>query len=287
MPTEFKQKLLATWQESRAKILGYTILAGVLIYLWNDYRDALKTMKLQASQISTLSEEFHTLGQAYVGQGALIKSDRGAFKAAMAAQGEDTVKALKDRDAKVMALFESQGRVLEEIRQNQGTTGPVVVNQDGGFAGAKMVQLRKGPALTSVTLKYDPKNPDPSKRLLGDWHNYQETFNQSVGEWQKADGGILGTFRLWREVSVDGTVVGAEEIPLVNAKTSVNTRAFRNMGLLVPRFTLSAGAAWDWQKKQWGPALLGDYRMTDNWGVGGGVAGNQVLVLTSLRFGGK
>ena len=292
MPDSFATRIVGTlaqkWSDSKGKIIVTVILVGAGIYLWNDYRDAIKTMQHQASIISTQAEEFKKLtkGNAYQGSGTVVSTDKQAIAEAVKAQGEETVRIMREREARLMAMFEAQGRVLEELRRGQ-PQGPVVINQDGGFTGVRLAQVRTGPALSDVTLFYDPKNPDPSKRLYGDWRSYQETFSSSVGEWQKEDGGVVGTFRLTREVSVDGKVVGKEEVPLTNARTVVNRRAFENMGITVPRFTLSAGAAWDWQKRSWGPALLADYRVTDHWGVGGGFAGNQGVFLVSLRMGGK
>ena len=280
--------LIQKWGESKGKIIVTVIVVGTCLYVWNDWRDAKETMRHQASIISTQVEEFRKLaqGNAYQGSGTVVNTDKAALEEAIKAQGVETARIMKEKDAKIMALFEAQGRLLEELRRGQ-PTGPVVINQDGGFSNVRMAQVRTGPALSDVTLFYDPRNPDPSKRLYGDWRSYQETFSSSVGEWQKGDGGVVGTFRLTREVSVDGKVVGKEEVPLVNARTVVNRRAFENMGITVPRFTLSAGAAWDWQKRAWGPALLADYRVTDHWGVGGGFAGNQGILLVSLRMGGK
>lgn len=281
------ETVIQRWGDSKGKIIVTVILVATGIYLWNDYRDAKRTMEIQASKISTLSEDFHKLGEAYVGQGELFKNDRAAFQAALAAQGESLVKEMKAKDARIAALYEGQGVILEELRRHRPPVGPVDPGPDGSFKDARMLQGRSSFPLTEVTLSYDPKNPDPTKRLLGDWRNYKETFNYSVAEWKKGDGGITGTFRLWREVRRGDEVVGKEEIPLEKATTTINPIAFRNMGVAVPRWTIQAGAAWDWQKKQWGPAIIGDYRLTGHWGFGGGVAGNQVLMLTSFRFGGK
>lgn len=289
MLARFTAALLQKWSDSKGKIIVTLILVGTVVYFWNDYKDTKKALRETVARASTLDEDYRKLGVAYAGQGEVLKTEREANRLALQAQGEAVIKEMESKHARLQAMFTAQGVILEEVRRKVGATGPVTPDPvTGAFSGVTMVQSRaNGPALTDVTLFYDPKHPDPTKRLLGDWRNYRETFNQSVGEWRREDGGIVGTFRLWREVSRDGQVVGREEIPLVNARTSVAATAFDHLGPSLPRWTVQAGAAWDWQKRQWGPAVIGDYRLTNRIGIGGGFAGNQVLLLGSVRLGGK
>lgn len=280
--------LKAKWDAYRGYLIGGGVLLAVAALVWfiNDYRDLKGLAMRQAAEVSTLSTEFKRVGDAVVGQGALLKTESEGWREASALQGKQLTDAMRQQNASIMALFEAQGRILSEVVHNQGASAAVQPGVDGSFTGAKMVQGRTaGPALTDVTLRYNPKDPDPSKRLLGDWTNYREDFFPSVVEWQKADKGFSGTFRLRREVfRPDGSKVGSEEIPITYAKATFDPQTLPGRSAEVPRFTISGGAAWDWQKRTWGPAVLGDYRVTSNWGVGGGWAGNQALLMTSFRF---
>ena len=282
------QIVKARWASWRTYIIGGAIAASVALVVWfiNDYRDLRSKATRQAAEISTLSVEFKRVGDAVVGQGALIRSESAGWKSVQALQGQQLADTMRQQHASIMAIFEAQGQILAEVVQNQGAASVVHPGADGSFSGVQMVQGRSsGPALTDVTLRYNPADPDPAKRLLGTWANYREDFFPSVIEWQKADKGFAGTFRLRREVyRGDGTKVGSEEIPLTTARATFDPQTLPGRSTDVPRFTISGGAAWDWQKRTWGPVVLGDYRMTSNWGVGAGWAGNQAMVLTSYRF---
>lgn len=284
----FLATLKAKWEAYRGYVIAAGVLLAVAAIVWfvNDYRDLRSLALRQASEISTLSTEFKRVGDAVVGQGALLKTESEGWRTAQALQGKELADAMRQQNASIMALFEAQGRILSEVVHNQGASAPVQPGADGSFSGVKMIQGRSaGPALADVTLRYNPKDPDATKRLLGDWSNYREEFFPSVIEWQKADKGFAGTFRLRREVyRPDGSKVGVEEIPLTSAKATFDPQTLPGRGVDTPRFTISGGAAWDWQKRTWGPALLGDYRVTSTWGVGGGWAGNQALLMTSFRF---
>lgn len=282
------QVLKAKWATYRVYVIGVAVAAATAVVIWfiNDYRDLRSAATRQAAEISTLGVEFKRVGDAVVGQGGLLRSESEGWKAASALQGKQLTDAMRQQNANIMAIFEAQGKILAEVVQNQGAAAAVHPGTDGSFSGVQMVQGRSsGPALTDVTLRYNPGDPDPSKRLLGNWSNYREDFFPSVVEWQKADKGFSGTFRLRREVyRGDGTKVGSEEIPVLMAKATFDPQTLPGRSTDVPRFTISGGAAWDWQKRTWGPVVLGDYRMTSNWGVGGGWAGNQAIMLTSYRF---
>lgn len=286
-------RLKEIWATGKIRIILTLIGVLVAVFIWNDYRDTKAALEKQVAKTSTLETQFQVIGTSVVGQGKILEDQGKALLAATASQGQ-IIAQMKAQGAQMQAFFEAQGRINAELVRNQGTTTPVTPGQDGAFKEARMLQSRSGgPALTEVNLTYNPKATDPTKRLLGDWTNYREDFHPSVVEWKKKDGGYLGTFNLKRTVyRLDGTKVGEENIPITDATASFSPSVLPGGAPDVPRWTISVGPArlltmsTDPNQSKWMPAALLDYRVTNNFGIGGGVVGNYAVGMFSYRFGG-
>lgn len=289
-----QSRIKEVWAAGKVRIILTLIGAFVAIFIWNDIRDTKAALQQQIAKTSTLETKFQVIGDSVVGQGKILENQNKALTEAMANQGQ-IVAQMRAQGNQMQAMFDAQGRILAELVRNKQVEGPgVTPGQDGSFKDAKMVQGRTGgPALADVTLTYNPKATDPTKRLLGDWSNYREDFHPSVVEWKKKDGGYFGTFNLRRTVyRPDGTKVGEENIPLTDATASFSPSTLPGGAPDVPRWTLTLGPArsltfgTDPNQSKWMPAALLDYRMTQHLGVTGGVVGNYLVGGFSYRFGG-
>ena len=273
VPTSFS-KILAWVEAGHLKTLLYVALGFVAVIAWNKIRDMEKDLAIARAQTATLQVEFGKLGEGYTGQGKLIQSNHDAVASALSLQGTQLTGAMVAQGNQVRALFESQGKILAELVRGR-TTGDVTPGKDGSFSEVKLVQGRTEgrPPLTDVTLTYDPTNPNPKNRLVGDWQNYTEVFTPSVVEWQKKDDkSLTGTFRLTREVfGKDGTALGKEEIPLTQATATFDKSAF---ALPEPRrWSVLVGPMYNFKEKNYSLGLGVDYRVTTNFALTTGVTG--------------
>lgn len=288
-----RAKLKEIWATGKIRIILTLIGIFAAVFFWNDYRDTKAALEKQVAKTSTLETKFQVIGDSVVGQGKILENQGKALLDATAAQGQ-IIAQMRAQGNQMQAMFDAQGRILAELVRNRGTEGGVTPGQDGSFKDARMLQGRStGPALTEVNLTYNPKATDPTKRLTGDWTNYREDFHPSVVEWKKKDGGYFGTFNLKRTVyRLDGTKVGEENIPITDATASFTPSVLPGGAPDVPRWTISVGPArlltlsTDPNQSKWMPAALLDYRVSNHFGIGGGIVGNYAVGMFSYRFGG-
>lgn len=271
--------------DDRWKKVGYLFIAVVLIMLWNDYRDTKKALVSVQAQNGVLATEFKKLADAYVGQGALLKSVQQAQQEATAVQGKQLVDAMKQQGNQIQAIFTAQGKIIAEVLHGKPSTG-VTPTATGGFENAKMVQPRSEgkPPLTSVTLNYDPTNADPTSRLSGSWANNTEVFHSSVIEWKNnKDKSLVGTFKLAREVfDANGKLVGKEEVPLVDAKASFD---IKTLPLASPRrWAAHMGPVYSYKDGRVTPGGGVSYRPSTNTGVMAGVTKDNCFLWGSWTF---
>ena len=140
-----------------------------------------------------------------------------------------------------------------------------------------------------MSYAYDKLNPDKGGTLTGQWLGYEEQFYPSLTSWQTKAGGYRAAFALHRDVHVrkaDGTVeVRREAIPVTDAEATFAPEAF-GLGPVVPRWTASFGVTKETAgSRRTLPVGMIDYRITNNWGMGGGVVGTNPFVAVSYRFG--
>lgn len=280
-------KKIKAWLQvgGRWKTAGYVILAIILVMLWNDYRDTKKELASVQAQNGVLATEFKKLADAYVGQGALIKSAHQANQEAIAAQGKQLTEAMHQQGNQLQAIFTAQGKVIAEVLHGKPTAG-VTPTVTGGFENAKMVQSRSGnkPPLTGVTLNYDPTNADPTARLSGSWANNTEVFHSSVIEWRNnKDKSLVGTFKLAREVfDADGKLVGKEDIALANATSSFDIKTLP-IGS-ARRWAAHAGPVYSFKDGRLTPGGGVSYRPTTNTGLMLGVTKDNSFLWGSWTF---
>ena len=262
------------------------IISYIVIFLY--IKDLQQQNKALSEKASTLSEQFMRVGDAYQAQGKAFATDKEAWEALKAAQGKKLADVMAEDQAKLRALFEANGRLEAELKNIQPVT-VLPTAENGAFSNAFLMQVRTGPALTSLILSYDPSNKDAKQRLTGVWNNNREDFKPTVAEWEKKDKGLVATIRLTRTVyDASGKVVGVEDIPLTNATATFGPIAFGGEQALdpVPRFTIFGGIGKDTAQNNRVVTVLGvDYRFTTRVGVGAGVVGNTYFGSISYRFG--
>ncbi len=270
-------------------VIAFGILSCTLIVMFLYIRDLKKQNTALAQQVSTTSEQFQKIGDSYQAQGIAFKTEKEAWAKATKDLGVTLTASMAQSQAQLQVLYNAVGILQSQL--GQGTSPAVTPAPSGAFKGVTLVQARKGPALSEVSLTYDPAAQDPTKRLAPQWLSYQEEFDVAMGEWKKKDGGFVAALRMTRKVlrpDKDGLkVVGEEDIPIGTATASFGPSAFGGEQALapVPRFTVFGGAGWDTDKKKAVPVLGMDYRLTTNTGIGAGIAGNIVFGSLSYRFG--
>ena len=273
-------KAIAWVENGHLKTILYVVIGIVVVIVWNKIRDMENQLALAKAETGTLNVKFEKLGEAYTGQGEVIKNSNAALAGAIALQGKQLSDAMVSNGNQVRAMFDSQGRIIAELVKGQTTSG-VIPTQNGGFSAANLIQARTDgkPALTEVTLNYDPTNPNPQARLVGNWQNYTETFKTSVVEWEKKnDKSLTGTFRLTREVRrPDSSLVGTEEIPLTNATATFDPKTFS-----IPdprRWSILAGPVYNYKDKSIYAGGGVEYRFTQNFSLSTGIAGKDNVFL--------
>lgn len=189
---------------------------------------------------------------------------------------------MESQGNQIRATFQAQGVILAEVVKGQG--GAVTPTSEGGFTAVNRVQARSNgnPPLTDITMSWNPKEPNPDRRLQTSWSNNKEVFHPSVVEWQKKDDKSLsGTFRLTREVyRLDGSLIGKEEIPLSGATASFDPSAF-NLEAAPRRWGLGLGPSFDYKDRKWYPIGAVSYRATTNNILQfGGTKGNAFIMWT-------
>jgi hypothetical protein len=280
-------KLLEFYNANKVKIIGGAVVLLILIMQSLYIYDLRRQRAALTAQNSTMDEKFKKIGEAYQAQGQVYQTDKEAWEAAKAAQGKQIADAMAKDGAKVRALYVANGQLKAEIDRISNV--PVPSSPTGAFSNITLAQVRvAGPSLTSVTLSYDPANPDNKQRLSGNWNNNREDYLSTVGEWQKKDKGYIATMRLTRTVyDINGKIVGTEDIPLTNATATFGPVSFGGEQAIdpVPRFTFYGGLGKDTDQKKTVSVLGIDYRFTNKVGLGGGIVGNTVFAAVSYRFG--
>jgi hypothetical protein len=263
--------------------VAFVVLLVLLVIGFNQNRD-LKAQLQQAKAVAgTVATKFAPVGEAFTGQGVMLKSDQDGAAQAAVAQGTTLATTMVKQGNKVRAVFVSQGTVKAETVVDHPAVAPTP-GANGAFSGVTLVQGRSsGPALTDVTLSYDP-NGSLDQRLTGSWANYREEFTPTVVDWQrKTDKAMIGTFRLTRTVyKADGTKLGTEEIPLSSATSTFSPSDIPAPG--VSRWTLAGGPVYDTLTHTYNPGIGIHYQITSQLGILPGIAGHQVFLWGSYTF---
>ena len=283
--------IMASLSKYKYQAIAVIIVLGTFVgmgYYIHDLRIQRTALSVKAD---TLDVQYAQIGKAYQAQGEAYKTELAAKDAAYAAFGNKMVDAMTATDNKLRVLYSAIGEVKSEVKT--GAAVSVTPGVGGSFKNETLVQARSGPALTEVTLNYDPSQTLPSKRLTSNWLTYREDFYPVVGEWQAKNGAYTGTIRMTRKVfrpdaSGEYTQVGGEEeVPLKTATASFGPSAFGGVQALapVPRLTLFGGIGRDTEQKKEVPVIGMDYRWTTQLGTGLGIVGNTVFTTVSWRIG--
>jgi hypothetical protein len=278
-------------------LIGALIAGGVIGF--NYFRDqAARTAALE-QKTDTLSQKFQTVGTSAVTAATTATAPVIATDAT-AAFGAQVTSLMASEDAKISALTTAIGLVNAQqtalanqtetkfTPQQQATSG-------GALTGYPMEESRKGPALDSVNLHYDPTQVDPNKAFAGTtWQAYQEQFTAAFGDWVKQkDGSYRNTVSLNRAVSKPDPnnpgqmlAVGTESIPITGANTVYSPKGLLDPAtVVVPRWTLGVGIA----NSKAGKTAYGsiDYRVTQRFGVFAGTADDGLIGGVSIRLDSK
>jgi len=269
-----------------AKITLIVVAIGAATYFINDYRDMRREMREQKAQLSTVDSQFKQIGEGYQTLNSIIKNNQDANNKAIMLLGDQTVRYMNASNAQIQSLYTAIGKINSNIMDLTKVIGG---NRDsnGVVSDVKLSQERpnNAPSLTTLNLKYDPSKPLGQAFAGSKWQNNTEVFKPSFGQWQLKDGGYRVATRLQREVyDAQGNKIGSEEVPMEKAEAEFTPSAF-GLGPQVPRFTVTPLISYDSVDKKFRPGVLGDYRMTNSFGVSGGIVNNSSVLGFSYRFG--
>jgi hypothetical protein len=276
-------------------VLG--IVGGVIAF--NYFRDQAARLAAQEQKTDTLSQKFQAVGTSAV-TSATTATQPAITTDATAAFGAQVTSLMASEDAKISALTTAIGLVNAQqtalAQQTETKFTPAQQATSGGaLTGYPMEETRKGPALDSVNLHYDPTQIDPNKAFAGtSWQAYQEQFTAAFGDWVKQkDGSYRNTVSLNRAVSKPDPnnpgqmlSVGTESIPITGANTVYSPKGLLDPSqVVIPRWTLGLGLA----NSKAGKTAYGaiDYRVTNRFGIFAGTADNGLVGGVSVRLDSK
>lgn len=283
----------------KIKLLIPLVLVGLFIFGWNKIRDLETQVAENVKVQATLQQNFQQLGSSAVTHNELQTQKQVDQQATQlfGQQVMDTMKAEKSHlDGLTMAVGSIAGTVNGLQTQVTNFKPGQQVAETGALTGYPLEENRgKLPALSALSLFYNPKEIDPNKAFAGtQWHHYNETFNVTSGQWeQDKTHGYKTTVKLSRTVTKpdpnDPTkmvVIGQEDIPVTSGDTLYTPQGLTpNSMFYIPRWTATIGAAK--AGSEYGPAAMLDYRVTNKYGLSAGVINKTPVVGLSIRFGGS
>jgi hypothetical protein len=284
-------------------LIGILVLIGAGIVGFNYVRDMRTELANLQKTSDTLAQKFQPFnnGASAVAANSQDTSEQ-MTATALTTFGAGLVAAMKGQHADIQSLTTSVGQVQSEVRNltSQPTTFTPTekTNSTGALVQYPLAQDRgSAPSLTSLSLSYDPTQTDPNLAFKGTtWHNNNEEFTASVGNWVKqGDGAMRTSVALQRKVTKPDPndpsktiVVGTETIPLTGSDTVYSPKGLVDPSSVVfPRWTASVGVSQQSGVSGYKPAATIDYRITDRFGLFAGAVNGAGVAGVSIHLGGK
>ena len=258
---------------SGGHILMLILAVGITWWLTKRNLPTQAIAQTQMAEFKALSDKVDQLAGHVVTQSDLeskVKAQMGpAFVAAVSKQG-----------GTLTNLATAVGQIQGQLSAMGHTT--VQKTPIGGFSTVLSQDRGKAPALTSLSLNYDPA----SSGLSSQWNNHTEKFTASYGEWRTSADGARSAISLSRDVYDGSTKIGTEQIPLVNGDAYFSQSDIART-VPLPKYTFMIGSSYDLNTgKPRVSGLLGR-QITDASGIATGFVNNSWAILYTYRFGAK
>lgn len=288
----------------KTKLIAGGIGIAVLVVAFNYVRDLRTELEQAKTRQATLEQKFQNLTPSTAVSGNSIEKQKPAASTADAALGPEFAAWMRQNNGVLLNLTQSIGQVNARLVALEGNLNQQSFTasrqQNGALTGFQIEQVRTGadgrplPALTAVNVSYDPTQMDVNAAFRGtSFLNYQERFKPSFATVRDTKTGAFATVvSLKRDVSRPDPAhpgqllpVGTEDIPLVGSEATFTPEGLQQSAK-IPRWTATFGAGKaSGSVKGYQPAGLIDYRVTDRFGVAGGVANGGLIGGVSFRFG--